>query len=95
MKLFELTKNLECQIYGDEEIEIEDIVYDSRKVKNGTMFVCLKGENADGHDYIKSAEQKGAKVVVCERKMEVDVTQVVCQSTRKALSILLKVLCFI
>lgn len=88
MKLFELTKNLECQIYGDEEIEIEDIVYDSRKVKNGTMFVCLKGENADGHDYIKSAEQKGAKVVVCERKMEVDVTQVVCQSTRKALSIL-------
>ena len=88
MKLFELTKNLECQIYGDEEIEIEDIVYDSRKVKNGTMFVCLKGENADGHDYIKSAEQKGAKVVVCERKMEVDVTQVVCRSTRKALSIL-------
>lgn len=88
MKLFELTKNLECQIYGDEEIEIEDIVYDSRKVKNGTMFICLKGENADGHDYIKSAEQKGAKVVVCERKMEVDVTQVVCQSTRKALSIL-------
>lgn len=88
MKLIELIENLDAQIFGDTDIEIDEIVYDSRKVKAGCAFVCLKGENADGHDYVNIAERNGAKVIISEKKVETKLTQIVCKSTRKALSIL-------
>ena len=38
--------------------------FDSRKVKPGMLFVALKGEKADGHDYIPQALEKGAAGIV-------------------------------
>lgn len=57
--------NLE-QVSEQGAVKIEAIVYDSRKVKLGTLFVAIKGFKTDGHLFIESAVQNGAAVVVCE-----------------------------
>ena len=48
---------------------ISSIDIDSREVKNGSMFVAFRGESADGHDYVKSAFEKGAAVALVEREI--------------------------
>jgi UDP-N-acetylmuramoyl-L-alanyl-D-glutamate--2,6-diaminopimelate ligase len=54
-------------IAGNGRVEITGITYDSRAVKAGFLFVAIKGEKADGHDYIEAAVGKGAAAVVCEK----------------------------
>ena len=54
MKLNELLKNIDFRGYPDDR-EIINITYDSRKVKNGSLFIAISGENKDGHDYIFEA----------------------------------------
>ena len=46
---------------------VTDVTTDSRKVVPGMLFAAICGENADGHDYIKSAVEKGAACVICEK----------------------------
>ena len=55
MTLKELLKNIRYEISGNDEIEIKGIAYDSRKVKEGYLFVAIKGFETDGHKYIESA----------------------------------------
>lgn len=47
--------------------EISAVEYDSRKVKRGSLFVAIKGFQADGHDYITEALSQGALAVICEQ----------------------------
>lgn len=51
---------------GDNNIEIMGITYDSNKVKQGDIFVAIKGYTADGHKFIKDALNNGASAVMCE-----------------------------
>jgi len=51
---------------GDMETELKDIAFDSRKVSEGSVFVAIKGTQVDGHEYIDTALEKGAKVIVCQ-----------------------------
>lgn len=53
-------------------IEINDIVYDSRKVKKGDLFVAVKGFKSDGHKYIARAFEAGAAAVVGEEDSDRD-----------------------
>lgn len=53
-------------IKGDGDVEINEIHFDSRKVKDGDLFVACRGTISDGHDFIETAIKKGAKVIVCE-----------------------------
>jgi UDP-N-acetylmuramoyl-L-alanyl-D-glutamate--2,6-diaminopimelate ligase len=53
-----------------EEIEITGINYDSRKISNGNIFVCLTGENTDGHIYAMDAMLRGASVIIAEKDLE-------------------------
>ena len=46
---------------------IKNIVFDSRKVEQNSLFVAVKGTQVDGHDYIEKAIDKGASVVICEQ----------------------------
>jgi UDP-N-acetylmuramoyl-L-alanyl-D-glutamate--2,6-diaminopimelate ligase len=46
--------------------DISGIAYDSRDVKEGYLFVAIKGEKFDGHDFIRNAVDKGATAIVCE-----------------------------
>ena len=47
MTLKELVKNIECEIFGDGELEIKGIAYDSRKVQDGYLFIAIKGFETD------------------------------------------------
>ena len=66
-------------------LEIEDIVYDSRKIKKNCIFVCLVGKNIDGHKFAKDAIQKGAVAVVCEKNINFE-NQIIVDNSRKSLS---------
>ncbi len=70
------------------DLEISGLSYDSRKVKPGDLFVCIKGFESDGHKYAKSAVEKGAVAVVCEAPVDVDVPQIFVENSRKAMSFL-------
>lgn len=52
-----------------EKTEITGIAFDSRKVKEGNLFVCLTGEHTDGHIYAADAAWKGAAAVLAEEDM--------------------------
>lgn len=54
------------KVVGSINIEIRDLVFDSRKVQLGSMFFAQKGTQVDGHRFIESAVKAGAKAVVCE-----------------------------
>lgn len=56
---------------GPDNIEINGIAYDSRKVRKGYLFVCIDGTTADGHDYIAQAVENGAAAVVVQKDVTV------------------------
>ena len=58
------------QIIGSVDRPVENIAYDSRRVQRHTMFVALRGEKADGHQFIGHAIDKGASVIVAEREQK-------------------------
>lgn len=75
MKLQDLLNGIEVvEIKGDENITVTNISTDSRKASEGGMFIALKGIQVDGHQYISSAIDLGAKVIVHEDNIEVQKT---------------------
>ncbi len=73
MKLEQLFKTVDYKIIsGNAEAEISDIVYDSRKIKPGDLFVCLKGYNSDGHAYAAQAVEKGASAILISDDLDID-----------------------
>lgn len=58
----------EC-IRGSLDRDVTDIIYDSRKVIAGSMFVCIPGAQADGHDYAANAVEAGAGVLLVEKEV--------------------------
>ena len=90
MKLLELLNGIKYEVEeGSLEKEINHLQYDSRKILDGDMFVCLKGFEADGHDYAQKAVDLGAKVIVCENDIEIkgnDITVIKVKEGRKALA---------
>ena len=75
---------------GNADQEINKINYDSRKVQNNDVFVCIKGFNSDGHKFVSSAIENGATVIICEDTISTDkdVTVVKVKDTRKALAVI-------
>ena len=55
------------QIIGPLDRVVEGIAYDSRRVQKNFLFVALRGEKTDGHQFIDQAVEKGASVIVTER----------------------------
>ena len=89
MKLLELLKNipvLESNV--SMELDIAHVVYDSRKVERGSLFVAVTGFAADGNRFIPMALEKGAAVIVTAKKPEQDVPYVLVPSDRQALALL-------
>ena len=86
-----LLENLDYQIIkGKPEGEITALVYDSRKVTKDCMFVCIRGAAYDSHEHVEEITEKGARVIVAEREVEVPagVTLLLVSDTRYALSLL-------
>ena len=57
-------------VYGDTDIDITKITFDSRNVEDNTLFIAIKGHNINGHDYIEESIKNGASVIICEKLPE-------------------------
>ena len=68
------------------DINVFSLSFDSREVRAGDLFFCLTGGQFDGHEFAESAVKKGAVAVVCERKLNVDVPQIILPNVRLALA---------
>jgi UDP-N-acetylmuramoyl-L-alanyl-D-glutamate--2,6-diaminopimelate ligase len=88
MKLRDLVRGVNNrQIHGQMSVEIEGIAYNSTNVGKGFLFVAMKGQEVDGHDYIGEAIERGARAVVLEDENRGigGVPTVVVPNSRKAL----------
>lgn len=85
MKLGKIIEGLEVlELHADLDTEISDVCFDSRKVTDGCLFIAMKGEAADGHDFIQMAEEKGAAACVCQRRPDSDTAYILVTDARKA-----------
>lgn len=92
MKLEQILTGVEYKLLqGTLEIDVADIAYDSRKVKENGMFVAIEGTVVDGHKFIGNAIAAGAKVIVTEKETPVEnkeITLLQVENGRKALSLM-------
>ena len=88
MKLKQLLTAIKYRAEQVPDVDITDLVYDSRKAVPGCAFVCLRGANADGHKYAKMAAEKGAAVIIAEEIVEAPVPVILTDNTRLALAYL-------
>lgn len=96
MQLTKLINNVKViQVAGEvERKDIDSIVYDSRKVTKGALFVAIKGEKTDGHRYILEAINSGAAAIVLEDNSVVpddifiheNVTKILVKNSREAMA---------
>ena len=72
MKLSQLLEHLQYEVVqGKDDIPVTELVNDSRKVCEGSVFVCISGAVSDGHAYIADVAGKGAAAVIVEKDIEV------------------------
>ena len=94
MKLNKLISSVEVKMQsGDLDIEITNIHSDSRKIKEGGLFVAINGFSKDGTEFIPSAIENGAKAIIVEPDIDIDTLNISTQipvisveNTRKALA---------
>ncbi|MCP4748953.1 MAG: UDP-N-acetylmuramoyl-L-alanyl-D-glutamate--2,6-diaminopimelate ligase [Desulfobacteraceae bacterium] len=68
------------------DLDISSVHYRAQDVTPGGLFVAVKGFCADGHDFVQEAVKRGAIAVVCERRVKIDVCQLLVDDSRKALA---------
>ncbi len=67
------------------EGSFDKISTDTRKIEDGCLFIAIKGENFDGHDFAARAIESGAQAVICEKDCGLDERQIIVENTRLAL----------
>lgn len=94
MVLAALLEKLEYELVsGSEDMQIENVVYDSRKVTEGSLFICIEGGTADGHTFIPDVVKKGAKALIVTKDVsgllpaDADVTVIRVKDSRYALAL--------
>ena len=91
MRLTRLLERLEYEVrQGSDETEITELVNDSRKVTEGSVFVCISGAVSDGHEYAAEVAGKGAAALITEKDVDVpdSVTVIRVEDTRYALALM-------
>ncbi len=91
MELKKLLEGLHYEIIkGKNDGEVKNVNYDSRKVLQGDLFVCIKGFTSDGHKFASKAIENGAKYIVCEEIVDCndDITLIKVEDSRKALAVI-------
>src|SRR6478609_5972297 len=74
-------------VLGRTPVEIADLAYDARVAGPGSLFFCVPGTRADGHEFAADAIANGAVALVVERPLELDVPQLVVPSARAAMAV--------
>jgi UDP-N-acetylmuramoyl-L-alanyl-D-glutamate--2,6-diaminopimelate ligase len=92
MKLSALLSSCKIlELVGNTEQDITGICFDSRKVSTSSMFIATVGTVVDGHQFIASAIEKGASVIVCEKLPEqlvATITYVVVENSSRAMGLI-------
>lgn len=91
MKLNQLLERLKYEVVqGSDKIQITTLVNDSRKIEEGSVFVCISGAVVDGHEFIADVAGKGAAAVIIEKEAEApkDMTVIRVPDTRYALALM-------
>ena len=91
MKFKEWLKDLSYEVLqGSLDVDVEDVIYDSRKARNGVVFVCMKGTRTDSHEFISQVVDAGVQILVVERKIKLPdgVTAILVHNAREALALL-------
>ncbi|MCR5156971.1 MAG: UDP-N-acetylmuramoyl-L-alanyl-D-glutamate--2,6-diaminopimelate ligase [Butyrivibrio sp.] len=67
---YEITAGNSKDILNAADIEIKNVVNDNRKIEEGSLFICIKGANFDGHSCAAQAAEAGAGAIVVEHEVE-------------------------
>lgn len=91
MKLSEILISVGARLSG-EDIDVKNICDDSRYVTEGSLFVCIKGDNFDGHEFVSDAIERGAVAIIVEHDISLssNVPLIKVRNSRLALSMALK-----
>ncbi|RNA61109.1 UDP-N-acetylmuramoyl-L-alanyl-D-glutamate--2,6-diaminopimelate ligase [Chryseobacterium nematophagum] len=89
MQLIELLNRIPVlETHGNNNREVSELVFDSRKVTNNSLYIAMRGTAVDGHSYIASSVEKGAKTIVCEEfppHIDENITYIKVKDTSKVL----------
>ena len=87
MQLSTIIKNIEhVEVLNYKDTDIKGISYNSNTIKSHEIFVCLKGEHTDGHNFAQSAFEKGATALMCERPLNIEIPQIIVKSTQESIA---------
>ena len=90
IQLTELIKNIDdLEIFGSNQIAVNNVSNNSKKIKSGDIYIAIKGSNFDGHDFIDDAIKEGAVCIICEvyplSKLE-NITYIITKSSKETYS---------
>jgi UDP-N-acetylmuramoyl-L-alanyl-D-glutamate--2,6-diaminopimelate ligase len=74
-------------VLGRAPVEIADLAYDARAAGPGSLYFCVPGSRADGHDFAPAAVAGGAVALVVERPLELEVPQILVENARRAMAV--------
>jgi UDP-N-acetylmuramoyl-L-alanyl-D-glutamate--2,6-diaminopimelate ligase len=75
------------EVVREASVEVLDLAYDSRQSRPGTLFFCVPGERADGHDFAAAAVERGAVALVVERVLPLELPQLVVEDARASMAV--------
>ena len=87
MELKRIVENIKpTEVLNFKNTDIIGLSYNSKTIKSHEIFVCLKGEHVDGHDFAQMAFEKGAAALVVEKPLNIEIPQLVVESTKIAIA---------
>ena len=87
MELANIIKNIETkEILNYKNVDIKGISYNSNTIKSHEIFVCLKGEHVDGHQFAQMAFEKGAVAIMAEKPLNIEIPQLIVDSTQQKIA---------
>jgi UDP-N-acetylmuramoyl-tripeptide--D-alanyl-D-alanine ligase len=85
LTLNEISEILKAELVGT-SVPISGLSIDTRTLSRGDIYLAIKGEQFDGHDFIAQAQQQGAGALIVSKKGDTDLPQLVVKDTRIALA---------
>lgn len=87
MELANIIQKINCkEVLNFKNVDIKGISYNSNTIKSHEIFVCLKGEHVDGHNFAQMAFEKGAVAIMAEHPLNIEIPQLIVDSTQEKIS---------
>ena len=87
MELNDIVNKIDCiEVLNFKNLDIKGISYNSNTIKSHELFVCLKGEHVDGHNYAQMAFEKGAVAIMAEHPLNIEIPQLIVSSTQEKIA---------